>query len=154
MTGEHMPKSRFKGLSKAEREQFWFNIYQQYQSYPGTLSEFLKEQNIAASAFYRWSKLFKDQATTISEPQRANNDKPYALISPIDAAIQQAVDVVDEPQDEYDSLDKKIAEIGSQDNPIMAAMEIVLPDGYKVRLANHADVSLAIRLVQGIAHHD
>ena len=150
----------FRGMTPEEREKHWFNLYQKYQTYPGTLREFLKEHDIAASPFYRWSSKFKKQAMgNIPDNADSNNESPcFSPISPIDKAIQQSVDVIDdghlEEENQYDDLDKKISQLEAHDNAIMAAMELVLPEGYKIRLTNHADVSLAIRLVQGITRDE
>jgi hypothetical protein len=56
-----MSKAFFHGMTKAEREQFWLDLYSKYQIYSGTLAEFLKEHEISASAFARWNYKFKSQ---------------------------------------------------------------------------------------------
>ena len=44
--------------------------------------------------------------------------------------------------------------LSNYDNPIMAVIELEMPGGFKIRIANHADVTMAIRLIQGIINHD
>lgn len=130
-----------------------------FKTYQGNRVEFLKEHNISSSAFDRWNKKFHEQrkGMLLKKPKNINQPNSFAEILTIDKALQEAVDVIDDAylaDDEYDGLDNKISVLATQDNPIMAAMELVLPDGLKVRLANHADVAMAIRLVQGIVSHD
>ena len=55
---------------------------------------------------------------------------------------------------EVDDIDKTIEKLSDYDNKIMASIELEMPTGFKIRLANHADVAMAVRLVQGIINHD
>lgn len=154
-----MSRDRFRGMDKQMREEFWLNLCAKFQTYPGSRAEFLKEHDVSSSAFDRWYKKFNEQRKSILQKAPANNKQSnsFAEILAVDNVINEAVDVIDDSHlsdNEYDSLDKRINELGTHDNPIMASLELVLPDGFKVRLANHADVAMAIRLVQGIIQHD
>lgn len=154
-----MSRDIFRGMNKQMREQFWMELCAKFKTYAGNRVEFLKEHNISSSAFDRWNKKFHEQrkGTLLKNPANIKLGDSFAEVLTIDKAINEAVDVIDDTylaDDEYFGLDKKINELGSHDNPIMAAMELVLPDGIKVRLANHADVAMAIRLVQMIVFHD
>lgn len=152
-----MARTRFRNMTTAEREKFWLDLYIKYKTYPGTLVEFLKEHDISATAFSRWNKKFNDQRL-VNIPNTADNNKldtEYSPVAAIDIAIQQAVDYNgDDDLTEVDDFDKAIDKLSSYDNKIMASMELEMPDGFKIRLANHADIAMAIRLVHGIINHD
>ena len=153
------PNPKFKGLSPKERKQVWFDFYCKYQTYTGSMHEFLKEHDIAASAFYRWSKKFQAKSRNIlpEPPTKTNHIPELTGISAIDASIQAEIDAMPDyaqPQNESDELSEGLEALPCEDNAILASIELVLPEGYKIRLANHADVSLAIRLVQGIITHE
>ena len=150
------PNPIFKGLSTEQREKVWFDLYCKYQTYAGSMQEFIKEHNIGSSAFYRWSKKFQTKANTIvpNDSTKSNKLPELTGISAIDQSIQAEIDRLPDSQAENNELDYIAENIdkfsGEENNAILAAIELFLPQGYKIRLANHADVSLAIRLVKGI----
>lgn len=145
-----MSKAFFHNMTKDEREQFWLNLYSKYQTYPGTLAEFLKEHKISASAFARWSHKFKSQQQAIIDKKTTKNNcknTAFAELAEQDQYLQRSIDSIDDIDLDtpYDDFDKEPPNLDT--NEIMGSIEIILPQGTRIRLSNHADLSLVARLI-------
>jgi hypothetical protein len=145
-----MSKAFFRGMTKAEREQFWLSLYSKYQKYSGTLVEFLKEHEISASAFARWSYKFKSQQQGIIDNKTTDNNckhSPFANLSEQDKHIQKTVDSIDDIDLDtaYDDFDKERP--NTDTNEIMGSIEVIFPQGTRIRISNHADLSIVARLI-------
>jgi hypothetical protein len=102
---------------------------------------------------------FKSQQQGIIDDKTTDNNCKYstfANLSEQDKHIQKIVDSIDDIDIDlytaYDNFDKE--RLNTDTNEIMGSIEVILPQGTRIRISNHADLSIVAKLISVVNQYD